>query len=259
VNRVGDGGRTLLAASVIVVGILVLGADPASAQMFPEGRLAVHANFGYQFGSEELRQRMKLRVYGEDARFLATHDTVGGLAVDLGGFIDVWARLSVGASYAQTQGSDTTAVTGTVPHPILSSSDRTIAAETLDLAREERSVHIHAAWLIDLPIDKFDMRVMGGPSYFNLTQGVVTGVVVSEAGSPPFQAVNVDRIATGQVIKNAWGGHAGVDVSYMFMPSVGVGGFVRFARGTVSLPTGDTDVSVTVGGLQIGGGARFRF
>ena len=255
----GDGGRTVLAASVIVVGILVLGTDPASAQAVRPGRLALHANFGYQFGSEELRQRIELRVYGEDARFLATHDTVGGPTVDLGGFIDVWERLSVGASYAQTQGSDTTAVTGTVPHPIRSSSDRTIAAETLDLTREERSVHIHVAWLIDLPIDKLDIRVMGGPSYFNLTQGVVSGVVVSEAGGPPFQSVNVDRIATGEVIKNAWGGHAGVDVSYMFIPTVGVGGFVRFARGTVSLPTGETNVSVTVGGLQLGGGARFRF
>lgn len=255
----GDGGRTLLTAFVIVVGILVLGADPVSAQAVPPGRLALHANFGYQFGSEELRQRIELRVYGEDARFLATHDTAGGLAIDLGGFIDVWERLSVGASYAQTQGSDTTVVTGTVPHPILSSSDRTIAAETLDFTREERSVHIHAAWLIDLPIDKLDMRVMGGPSYFNLTQGVVTGVVVSEAGGPPFQSVNVDRIATGEVIKNAWGWHAGVNVSYMFMSTVGVGGFVRIARGTVSLPTGDTKISVTVGGLQFGGGARFRF
>ena len=255
----GAGGRTLLAANMIVVGLLVLGADPVSAQAVPPGWLALHANFGYQFGSEELRQRIEFRVYGEDARFLATHDTVGGPAVDLGGFIDVWERLSVGASYAQTKGSDMTTVTGTVPHPILSSSDRTIAAETLDLTREERSVYIHVAWLIDLPIDKLDMRVMGGPVYFNLTQGVVTGVVVSEAGGPPFQSVNVDRIAIGEVIKNAWGGHAGLDVSYMFMPTVGVGGFVRFARGTVSLPTGDTNVSVTVGGLQIGGGARFRF
>ena len=256
--RVGDGARTLT-AGVIVAGILLLATHPGFAQEALRGRLAFHVNFGYQLGSEELRQRLELRAYGEDARFLTTHDTLGGPVVDLGGSLHVWQRLSVGASYAQTMGSDTAAVTGTVPHPIRFGSDRTIAAQTLDLTREERSAHIHVAWLIDLPIEKLDVRVMGGPSYFNLTQDVVTGVVVSEAGGPPFESVNVDRIATGGLIRNGWGGHAGVDVSYMFMPAAGVGGFVRFARGTVNLPVGDTSVSVTVGGVQVGGGARFRF
>ena len=256
--RVGDGGRTLT-TSVIVAGILMLGAHSVSAQEALRGRFAFHANFGYQFGSEELRQRIEMRAYGDDARLLVTHDTLGGPVVDLGGFIDVWQRLSVGASYTQTMGSDTAAVTGTVPHPILAASDRTIATQTIDLTGEERSVQIQVAWLIDLPIEKLDLRVMGGSSHFNLTQGVVTGVVVSEAGGPPFALVNVERIVTGDLIKNTWGGHAGVDISYLFLPAAGIGRFVRFARDTASLPIGATSVSVTVGGLQVGGGARFRF
>ena len=157
--RVGDGARTLT-AGVIVAGILLLATHTAFAQEALRGRLAFHVNFGYQLGSEELRQRLELRAYGEDARFLTTHDMLGGPVVDLGGSLHVWQRLSVGASYAQTMGSDTAAVTGTVPHPIRFGRDRTIAAQTLDLTREERSAHIHVAWLIDLPIEKLDVRVM---------------------------------------------------------------------------------------------------
>jgi len=258
VTRVGDCGCTLT-AGVIITGILLGATHSVSAQEALRGRLAFYVNLGYQLGSEELQQRLKIGAYGEDARFLTTHDTVGGPGIDLGGSLNVWQRLSVGASYTQTMGSDTAAITGTVPHPILMKSDRTIATRALDLTREERSVHMYVAWLIDLPIEKVDVRVMGGPSYFNLTQDVVTGVVVSEVGGPLFESVSVDRIVTGGLIRNGWGGHVGADVSYMFTDAVGIGGVVRFTRGAVKLPVGDSNVLVTVGGLQMGGGARFRF
>jgi hypothetical protein len=97
---------------------------------------------------------------------------------------------------------------------------------------------------------------MGGPSYFSVTQGVVTGVSISEEGGAPFGTVSVDRIGSGNLVKNAWGAHVGVDVSYMLMPTIGVGGFVRFSRGNTSLPIDDT---LAAGGLQSGGGVRFRF
>ena len=218
----------------------------------------MHANFGYQVSSEELRQRFEFRAYGETARILATHDAMGGTLFDVGGLIEVWEALSFGASYAETTGSDTTTITGTVPHPLFAASDRSIPTQTPDLTREERSVHIHLAWRLELPIEKLDLRVMGGPSYFNLTQSIVTGADIGEVG-PPFATVSVDRIAIGNLMKNAWGGHAAVDIAYMVSPNVGVGGFVRFAQGSTTLRVGDADVSVTVGGLQTGGGIRIRF
>ncbi len=252
----GAGGETV---GLIAVLMLVGCAQVVSAQdNLLEGRLALHANFGYQVSSEELRQRIEFRAYGEDARILATHDAMGGTLFDVGGLIEVWEELSVGASYAQTMGSDATTITGTVPHPLFAVSDRTIPAQTSELTREERSTHIHLAWRLDLPVENLDLRVMGGPSYFSLTQGIVTGVVIGEVG-PPFTEVNVDRVASGDLIKNAWGGHVAIDITYMVSPNVGVGAFVRFAQGSTTLPIGDADVSVTVGGLHTGGGIRIRF
>ena len=232
---------------------------PGIVEGWLRGRFALHANYGYQVGSSELRDRLEFRAYGETASFLATHDITGGGLFDVGGHYLVWRELSVGATYTETKGSDATTVTGTVPHPIQVASPRTIQPQMPALRRDERATHIHVGWLIPLPVDKLDLRVTGGPTYFNLTQGVVTGVDVSETGVPPFDVVNVDRLRTGELIKNAWGGHAGVDVSYMLSPRLGLGGFVRFARGTATLPSGDTSVSVTVGGFQMGGGVRVRF
>ena len=220
--------------------------------------MAVHASFGYHVSSDELGQRIDFRAYGEDGEILATHDLTGGPLFDVGGLITVWEEFSVGASYAQTIGTDLTTITGTVPHPILLSSDRAIPSQTPELMREERATHIHLAWRIDLPVEKLDLRIMGGPSYFSLTQEVVTGVDIGEVG-PPFTTVSVDRISSGDLVKSAWGGHAAVDIAYMLSPNVGVGGFVRFAQGSATLSIGDSDVSVTVGGLQTGGGIRLRF
>ena len=254
-NRGGIGGLLGLMTGLM----LVCGAPGAFAQdNLLEGRLTLHASFGYQVSSEELRQRIDFRAYGEDAHLLATHGPKGGPLFDVGGLIEVWQALSVGASYAQTTGSDPTTLAGTVPHPLFAATDRTIPVQTAELTREERSTHIHLAWRIDLPVEKLDLRVMGGPSYFSLTQGIVTGVEVSEVG-PPFTTVNIDRIASGDLIKNAWGGHAAVDITYMVSPNVGVGGFVRFAQGSTTLTLGAADVSVTVGGLHTGGGIRLRF
>ena len=239
--------------------MLVCGAPGALAQdNLLEGRLALHANFGYQVSSDELRQRIEFRAYGEDARLLATHEPMGGPLFDVGGLIDVWEELSIGASYAQTTGSDPATLTGTVPHPLFAASDRTIPAQTSDLTREEKSTHIHLAWRLDLPIEKLDLRVMGGPSYFSVTQSLVTGVGISEVG-PPFTMVSIDGLDSGDLVKSAWGGHAAVDIAYMVSPNVGVGGFVRFAQGSTTLTIGAADVSVTVGGLHTGGGIRIRF
>jgi hypothetical protein len=47
-----------------------------------------------------------------------------------------------------------------------------------------------------------------------------------------------------------------VDVAYTLTPRYGVGGYVRYAGGTVDLPS---MAGAHVGGAQAGGGIRLRF
>ena len=54
--------------------------------------------------------------------------------------------------------------------------------------------------------------------------------------------------------------HAGADVAWQFSSSIGVGGMVRYSRASTTVSaTNNTSVDVKVGGLQVGGGIRFRF
>ena len=250
--------RVLVA--VLTCLLIAVSVSPVKAQEGLRGRFALHINFGYQFSSDDFREDIEFRAYGETARFVAVHEIKGGQVVDGGAFIQVWKQLAVGGTFSQTEGTDATSVTGTVPHPLQVGLARSIVPQAFDLTRREKATHIHIAWLIPLPqVEKLDIRIMAGPSYFNLTQSSVPGVIVSEAGGPPFDSVNVDSVVTGELVKNGWGGHIGADISYMFSSFVGAGGFVRFAVGSVDLPRGDTSVTASVGGFQSGGGLRVRF
>ena len=244
-----------------------MGSSPASAQWGAltrwetyEGRFSVHLNGGYQAANEEFQQTIRQRAYGEDARFTATNTGGTGAFGDVGGLAQVWERVGLGATYSHMSKSWTTALTGTVPHPIEVDNDRSVRTESETLRHRERATHIHVSWRIPVSaIKKLDVMVYAGPSFFNLTQGVVTGAVISEPSGPPFASVNIDRITQKEHNRNGWGGHAGVDVTYMLTTYVGLGGSARFAGGSVDVPAEDGEYSLSVGGFQSGGGLRFRF
>ena len=196
-----------------------------------------------------------------DATFEAVSDIKGGPIIDAGGNIRVWSDLSVGAAYTELNESGTVTVTGTVPHPIEFNNDRVIDPVMSSLTHRERATHIYGAWRVPIQqVENLSVTVFGGPTYFNLTQGLIADVGVAEAGGPPFASVVVTDTPVVEHTRSGWGGHVGVDVTYMVTSVFGFGGVVRFSSGSLDLPVGESDtVSVTVGGLQTGGGIRLRF
>ena len=248
-------GRVLL----MIVASLFLLASPASAQFEAlEGRLWVYGNGGYQVGEDTFRRTFTFRAYGEDARFEESHETKSGGLFDLGGSLLVWEQLRVGASYSQLSGSDSTRLTGSVPNPVAVNAARAIPPQDLSLAHEERATHVYAAWVVPIT-DKLDVAIFGGPSFFNLTQGVVTGVEINEVSGPPWPEVEVAGVTTGEFKKNSIGLHVGADVTYMITPTFGLGGFLRFAQGSIDMESAEGVQPLDVGGVQMGGGVRVRF
>lgn len=222
------------------------------------GRVLIHVNGGVQSGDQSFRRTLVFRAYGEDARFDEEHRSQGGGMLDVGGSVALWRQLSVGVSYTQLSNTDTTTINGRVPNPVTANAPRTIASQEVGLAHEERGTHLFVAWSVPID-DVLTLSLFAGPSFLNLTQGVVTGVEVAEVGGPPWSEVSVGEIATGEFKKNTVGAHAGVDVRYMLTPRLGVGGFVRFGSGSIDGASTGGDRPLNVGGLQGGGGLRFRF
>ena len=115
--------RALLLTAVFSV----VSVTPALAQSDGlKGRFSVHVNGGFQSGTDTVRRTFVFRAYGEDARFDENHETQDGTLLDLGGSIQVWEQLRVGASYSQLTKSDSSRLTGTVPHPTAINLSRTI-------------------------------------------------------------------------------------------------------------------------------------
>ena len=209
-------------------------------------------------GRDTVRRTFTFRAYGEDARFEESHQTKDGGLFDVGGSLQLWEQLRVGASYSQLTKSDSTRLTGSVPNPIAVNAPRMIAPQELSLTHEERATHVYAAWVVPI-LDKLDIAIFGGPSFFNLKQGIVTGVEINDVGGPPWAQVAVGGVTSGEFKKNGIGLHVGGDVSYMVTPNFGLGGFVRFAQGSVDVPSSDNEQPLNVGGVQAGGGVRLRY
>ena len=93
-----------------------------------------------------------------------------------------------------------------------------------------------------------------GPSLVEVTQGVVTGLELSEVAAP-YTTIRVDAVTASEQVVNSVTGHLGVDATYMITPQIGAGLFLRHVGGSADIPTLGGDVSVDVGGVQTGGGS----
>ena len=221
-------------------------------------RLSVHVNGAYQPTVRRYDRSWTFQAYGEPAQFHSREEFGGADHVDAGGTLRIWRGLELGASYTQVSRSGTVEVTGTVPHPLDGGRDRTASRQTLKLSHRQRATHVYGSWRFR-PRDEWSVALSAGPTYFNLRQGVVANVNVSETGGPPFPDVNV-QLEAGEHIRNGVGFNAGADVTFMLTRSLGVGYFARLALGSVDVPSsaGARD-NYYVGGFQTGVGLRLQF
>lgn len=232
------------------------------SRFFTDGRLQVHVNGAYQAGARRDELDVSFPAYGERAQFAVRENVWGAGHVDLGGTLRVWGGLLFGGSFTQANRAGSATVTGTVPHPLDVGRDRTTPERTLDLVHRERATHVHFGWRLALR-DRLHVDVLAGPTYFNLRRAVVVHLTPVETGGPPFDTVGLE-VAAGEHTRNGAGYHAGIDITWMltsadWIPQVGVGVMARFTGGSVSVPGAGTPRGISVGGVQVGGGLRFRF
>ena len=247
--------RTCILACVF----MALSCDTADAQLDAlAGRVSLHVNGGFQSSVVEFRAVLPFTVYGEDGRFQTDHRVEGGAIIDAGGSVRMWRQLSLGATFTALKTFDDATLTGSVPHSFLVNDSRTVASQALAFEHRERTTHIHVAWVVSIPGNEhLEVTFSGGPSLFNVMREVVSDISVLETG-PPFSEVAVN-VGKREHSSNGWGGHVGADVTYMVTTAVGLGGFVRFAAGSVDVPIAGDTASLDVGGVQTGGGIRIRF
>lgn len=221
------------------------------------GRASV--NFGVQPSSISFTDSRSFDLDLETGTAVTSYTVPKGTLFDAGFAMRVMGNLGVGVAVSSFSSKQDANVALSVPHPFFFNRPRTTAGILAAAERKEMIVHVQGVYVIN-PGGTVDVAVSGGPSFFNVSQDLVTDPFYSEAY--PFDTITFVRADKATVSKSGIGFHAGVDVGVRLTQLIGVGGMVRYTKATVEFPldnaTGGT-VTSDAGGLQAGGGIRLYF
>lgn len=207
-------------------------------------------NIGAQVGSHDLDTSSTFGLYDETATVSSTQKIKGGTFFEIGGAYRVWGNnLLAGVSFTHTGSDADVALTASIPDPIFFDRPRAVSASQGGAEHSENAIHLNAIWMIPVA-NKIDVGVFAGPTIFMVKQDTITSLSVTEPG-PAVSA------PLAEVKKTTAGINFGVDVQYLVRKDVAVGGLARYSWGSADID-GATD-KLTVGGFQIGIGARYRF
>lgn len=249
--------RSWPAAVLVMFATATTAATPAAAQTLSPARYEVSANVGVQTGASTFTAVSSIPSNGaEKATITTDHGAKSALGFNVGGAARLVPRFWLGVQFATTEMKPGASVTAVVPHPILFNAPRTVEGSTDNLAHKEQNVHFELMYV--LPVQAMDVKVMGGPTFFNLTQDFVSGVTLNE--TYPFDTATFASATTKHASKGAVGFNAGVDISRWVSPKMGIGALIRYSRADVKFD--DPDIGqqkVKAGGFEAGGGVRIRF
>ena len=247
---------TRMALVAAMVSVTVLGAAVTVAAQ-QDGRVFISVNGGLQATSTDFADNIVFTAFVEDGDLDASYGIDSGAIIDIGGGVRLPGNLGVGIGFSRFDTSNDASVDARIPHPFFFDRHRAIAGSAPGLTHTETAVHLQLRWFAPVP-DQIELSVFGGPSFFNVTQGLVTAVGFSQ--SYPFDKASFTEASTGEQSGSAVGYNIGVDVGYFFSRYVGVGALVRFSGASVDLVSQDEGrISIDLGGLHAGGGLKLRF
>jgi len=124
------------------------------------------------------------------------------------------------------------------------------------LNRDEIAIHGQVRAVIPVN-DRVRVMAFGGPSWFRVSQDVVTDFSFDE--TYPYDQATFKAATVASATKSRLGFNVGGDATFFLSRRFGVGFTVMYSWADLSLPAGTNTVDITAGGLQTGGGLRMRF
>jgi hypothetical protein len=247
----------MLKAGILALSLCAAAAPARAQQLQWTDKGFVSVNVGGQVGSHDLASTQSVPLFDETASIKSTQSVGSGGLFDISAGYRVWHNIAVSIGYTHTGSKGDLDVNGSIPDPLIFDQPHPFTATLSGAKHSENVINIDAVYMMPVT-DKIDLGFSLGPSIFSVKQDV--GGHFSETNTVP--SLERERKTTG-------GFNIGVDVTYLLgkMPSVGkkaylgknwgVGGIARYTWGSVKLP--NSSDSLTVGGFQLGVGARVRF
>lgn len=228
------------------------------------GRLIVSINAAGQPGTDNLTSSRSFEAYpglegpGETATVVTEQEIkTGNRLIDFGAAYRVNGPFGVGVAFTSFSTARGATMQGSLPHPLLFNQHRAFTLSIPELEHKQRAVHLQAVAFIPF-IENVDFMVSAGPTFFTVTQGFATFSDFSEVGLP-FTDVNITHTVSTRK-ESTVGFNVGADAMYSITRMIGLGGMVRYTRGTVDFNIADGQtVSLKAGNVQAGAGLRIRF
>lgn len=209
----------------------------------------------YQQGSPGFSTEYTFTEYLEQVAVKAEYPAMAGPGFDAGGAVRVWRNLAVGVAVTGATRSSNATVSASIPHPFYFNVGRPIEG-SVGVERTEYAAHVHGLWVIPSG-NRLLVAIGGGASFFSVRQSLVEGVTYAE--SYPYDSATFASASVSEASASAVGFGVTADVGYYFSRTIGVGGVVRYAKATVSLPYRSSTLSMDAGGFEAGVGLRVRF
>lgn len=243
----------------VFVGVFVLLAVAdvrhALAQSSPSERSSsfLSVNIGAQPKARDYTVAQSFPLYDETATVQTLIGTGGKPILDIAGGYRAWGAFSIGVGFSFYKDSSSTVAVASVPDPLFFDSPQPSSFPLDVIDHSERAVHLSVVYAIPYTlIDKLDIAVFAGPSFFTLNKELPGAVTVATGGST-LSAVAIEKFSG-----SATGAHVGIDLTYMVTPMFGAGAFLRAGSASVNVPSVNGG-KVDVGGLNLGIGGRIRF
>ena len=221
--------KTTIAASVLVL----TSVHVAFAQTAAVPKAAIFVNGAYQMTANDFVDDATFRENAEDGRFSTEYELKGGPAFDVAGRATVWRLLGAGAGVTRFSRSTPSALAGSVPHPFFFNRLRSVTGQVSGLKREELAIHVHASVIASIG-ERLQVTAFGGPSFFQVSQGVVTSFTWSE--SYPYDEATFRAAQVTNAKASKMGFNGGADLAFFFTRQVGVGATMQFSRASMELP-----------------------
>ncbi len=240
-----------------VLALMLLGTLSSASAQTRQLKAFVSVNGAYQVNSNDFRDAATFRENAEDGQLNTDYEVKGGPTFDIAGGATLWRQLGLGVGVSRYSRPTGATLNASVPHPFFFNRARSVDGTVADLSRKELAVHVQARGAFPVT-QRLLLTAFGGPSFFQVTQGVATDFTYVD--SYPFDSAAFGAAVTTTAKQSKVGFNAGGDVAFFFSQQVGVGFTAQVARATVDLPSasGGT-IGVKAGGTQAGGGLRLRF
>jgi opacity protein-like surface antigen len=222
------------------------------------GRLVISLNGIAQPGDQNISSPRSFDRYDETATVLTEQAIkTGGGMLEIGAAVRLSGPFGAGIAFNSFSTDGGATVTGSLPHPIFFGVSRPFSMSLSGLEHEQRAVHLQAVMFIPF-IENVDFMVSAGPTFFSVTQAFARFDNFTEVGEP-YTDVNLTHTIL-RPKESAVGFNIGADVTYSITRMIGVGGMLRYTRGTVDFNLGDGQTfSLDAGNVQVGAGLRLRF